>query len=156
MRHQAPVGVHIPPTGEAHLREGSRFIWVYKLHATDIAETKDIPLPGRIRLAKRSGRFLCIADDENYNMIDLETASFLPLLPVSQAPPEEPSPGAPQTPAVKPFILVISDSEFLILSWTGASTLGLFITGEGEPVRGTLEWAQHPISVGTCSLLASI
>ena len=81
-------------------------------------------------------------------MIDLETASLFPMLPISQAPPEEPGSGAPQTPPVKPFILVISDTEFLLLSWTGASTLGLFITGEGEPVRGTLEWSQHPISIG--------
>jgi vacuolar protein sorting-associated protein 3 len=81
-------------------------------------------------------------------MIDLETASLFPLLPISQAPAEQPSTEAPQAPAVKPFIIVISESEFLILSWTGASTLGLFITGEGDPIRGTLEWSSHPISVG--------
>ena len=86
-------------------------------------------------------------------MIDLETASLFPLLPVSQAPVEQPVSGGPPTPAVKPFILVISESEFLILSWTGASTLGLFITGEGDPVRGTLEWSSHPISVGRQSVI---
>lgn len=91
---------------------------------------------------------MCVADSENYNMINLETASLIPLLPISQAPLEEPNAEAPQAPAVKPFILVIAESEFLILSWTGASTLGVFITGEGEPVRGTLEWSSHPVSVG--------
>lgn len=45
------------------------------------------------------------------------------------------------------MITVISPMEFLILSWDGAASLGLFITGEGEPVRGTLEWASHPLSV---------
>ena len=82
-------------------------------------------------------------------MIDLETASLFPLLPISQAPSEVPVSDGPQLPVVKPFILVVAESEFLILSWTGASTLGLFLTGEGDPVRGTLEWSSHPISVGT-------
>ena len=81
-------------------------------------------------------------------MIDLETASLFPLLPISQAPPSDGPPGAVQAPVVKPFILVVGASEFLMLSWTGASTLGLFITGEGEPVRGTLEWSSHPVSIG--------
>ena len=81
-------------------------------------------------------------------MIDLQTTSLFPFLPISQAPSEQEVSEAPQTPIVKPFIIVISGSEFLILSWTGASTLGLFITGEGDPVRGTLEWSSHPISVG--------
>lgn len=82
-------------------------------------------------------------------MIDLETASLFPLLPISQAPTDGPPADAPQAPAVKPFIVVVGESEFLLLSWTGASTLGVFITGDGDPVRGTLEWAHHPLSVGT-------
>lgn len=49
---------------------------------------------------------------------------------------------------IKPHILVISPSEFLILSWTGGSTMGVFITGDGDPVRGTLQWPAHPLS--TC------
>ncbi|EKM50146.1 uncharacterized protein PHACADRAFT_178770 [Phanerochaete carnosa HHB-10118-sp] len=108
---------------------------------------KEIPLPLRVHLAKRSGPYMCIADPENYNMINLETASLIPLLPISQAPSENPDAEAPRAPVVKPFILVITESEFLILSWTGTTTLGLFITGEGEPVRGTLEWSSHPVSV---------
>ena len=113
-------------------------------------------MPSRIHLARRSGRYLCVADHENYNMIDLETASLFPLLPISQAPSEQPISEAPQAPVVKPFIVVISDFEFLILSWTGASTLGLFITGEGDPVRGTLEWSSHPVSVSKYQTLSAV
>ncbi|CCM06015.1 uncharacterized protein FIBRA_08259 [Fibroporia radiculosa] len=98
---------------------------------------QEIPLPTGGSLARRTGRYLCVADKDNYNTINLEAASFIPLMPVSQA---------PDGPAVKPSITVISEYEFLILSWTGASTLGVFITGEGEPVRGTLEWSSHPQS----------
>lgn len=119
---------------------------VYHLREKPIFE-KDIPLPSRIQLAKRSGQYLCVADHENYNMIDISTASLFPILPISQALPETTSPEARPAAAVKPFVVVVADSEFLILSWTGASTLGLFITGEGDPVRGTLQWSSHPISV---------
>lgn len=72
-------------------------------------------------------------------MINLELASLTALSPVSQAP------GAPTT--VKPSITVINETEFLILSWTGASTIGIFVNSDGDPVRGTLEWPAHPQSV---------
>ncbi|KAI0786298.1 hypothetical protein C8Q75DRAFT_721587 [Abortiporus biennis] len=102
---------------------------------------KEIPLQtgASISLARRSGRFLCLADKENYNVIDLNAASMIPLMPLSQA--------FDSPVIVKPSITVVSDHEFLILSWTGSTTLGLFITGEGDPVRGTLEWPDHPQAV---------
>jgi vacuolar protein sorting-associated protein 3 len=72
-------------------------------------------------------------------MIDLELASLIPLFPLSQAP--------DKSVVVKPSITVINENEFLILSWTGASTIGVFINGDGDPVRGTLEWPAHPQAV---------
>ncbi|KAJ8082934.1 hypothetical protein PM082_008792 [Marasmius tenuissimus] len=100
---------------------------------------KEIPLPQGIRtLARRSGNSLCFADKENYNVVDLETAQMLPLLPLCQAyPPVD----------VVPFITVTGPAEFLLISWTGATALGIFVNGNGEPVRGTLEWPAHPKSV---------
>ncbi len=67
---------------------------------------------------------------------------MIPLLPISQA--------LDTTIVVKPSITAITESEFLILSWTGASTLGVFITGDGDPVRGTLEWPSHPEAICEC------
>lgn len=90
-------------------------------------------------MARRSGRALCVADKINYNMIDLELASLIPLFPLSQAP----------DTSVKPSITVVNETEFLILSWTGASTIGIFVNSDGDPVRGTLEWPAHPKSVCT-------
>ncbi|KAK0203709.1 hypothetical protein DFS33DRAFT_1333404 [Desarmillaria ectypa] len=101
---------------------------------------KEIPLPQGASLARRTGQSLCIAGRTDYQIIDLEKASMFDIIPISQAP--EP----PQSP-VKASITVIDTNEFLILSYTGASTLGLFITSNGDPVRGTLEWPQHPESV---------
>jgi len=100
---------------------------------------KEIPLPSGATYAKRTGRYLCFADKENYNIVDLHAASSLPLLPLSQV-------GDPSI-KIKPSITVISENEFLMLSWTGAGTLGLFITGDGDPVRGTLEWTTYPETV---------
>jgi hypothetical protein len=91
-------------------------------------------------LARRTGQYLCVADKENYSVIDLEKASLFPILPLSQAP-------DPSLMVVKPSITVVSEHEFLILSWTGSGTIGIFITGDGDPVRGTLEWPSHPEDV---------
>lgn len=73
-------------------------------------------------------------------MVDLDQASLYQLLPLRQS--MDPTPFE-----VKPLITVIGENEFLILSWTGASALGVFITGDGDPVRGTLEWGGYPKAV---------
>lgn len=78
-------------------------------------------------------------------MIDLHAASFFSILPISQAFSEA------ETAPVKPSITVINDDEFLILSSMGATTMGVFITGSGDPVRGTLEWPSHPESICNCT-----
>jgi len=105
---------------------------------------REIPLPqgqgSHTALARRAGKYLCFADKETYNMVDLEDAQMFPLLPISQA---ESTDGA----RIRPLINVVSENEFLILSWTGASALGVFITGEGDPVRGTLEWPSYPLGI---------
>lgn len=53
------------------------------------------------------------------------------------------------------MILVVGEEEFLILSWTGAGTMGVFINLNGDPVRGTLQWQNHPLSVCSSSPFTS-
>ncbi|KAK0458912.1 uncharacterized protein EV420DRAFT_1620557 [Desarmillaria tabescens] len=101
---------------------------------------KEIPLPEGASLARRTGQSLCIAGKTQYQIVDLQNASMFGIIPICQVP--DPS----QLP-IKPSITVIDTNEYLILSYTGMSTLGLFITSNGDPVRGTLEWSQHPKSV---------
>ncbi|KAJ7104527.1 hypothetical protein B0H15DRAFT_874301 [Mycena belliarum] len=103
---------------------------------------KELPLPNGALLARRSGLYLCIADKTQYSIVDLASAELTPLMPLSQAFDAEPFAG-------KPGICVTGDNpaEFLILSWTGASTLGVFINSGGDPVRGTLEWPAHPHAI---------
>ncbi len=95
--------------------------------------------------ARRAGRVILAADRENYNVIDLATVSCTPLLPVDQT---------GETPSrVRPMITFLGQSdpmEFLLASATGVgSSMGLFISGTGDPVRGTLEWPSHPESLCT-------
>ncbi|KAG6902189.1 hypothetical protein C0995_003285 [Termitomyces sp. Mi166 len=100
---------------------------------------KEIPLPQGANLARRLGHHLCIADKEFYSMVDLEAASLFPVVAISQAPDSD--------ILINPSITVVGENEFLILSWTGTGTIGLFLTAEGDPVRGTLEWPSHPVAV---------
>lgn len=103
---------------------------------------QDVALPqlDGASVAKRAGKTLCIADKTQYSIVDLQGMSAFALLPISQA--RDPAPFE-----VKPSITVVGPSEFLLLSWTGTSTLGLFVTGNGDPVRGTLEWSVHPEAI---------
>ncbi|KAJ7634720.1 hypothetical protein FB45DRAFT_790024 [Roridomyces roridus] len=105
---------------------------------------KEIPLPEGAILARRSDHYLCIADKTQYSIVDLANASMTALMPLSQAPGE-----GDASRMFPPGICVTGTdpTEFLILSWTGGSTIGVFISGEGDPVRGTLEWPAHPRAV---------
>jgi len=48
-----------------------------------------------------------------------------------------------------PNIVVIpGENEFLVTSFTGVGSMGVFLNGQGDPVRGTLEWPDHPLSIG--------
>ncbi|KAF5369004.1 hypothetical protein D9758_002863 [Tetrapyrgos nigripes] len=102
---------------------------------------KEIPFPLGGTLARRIGNSLCISDrtEGNYNFVNLEKAENFPLLPLSQALDGDFIP--------EPSITVTGDDEYLICSWTGQNTLGLFINSNGDPVRGTLEWPAYPKAV---------
>jgi hypothetical protein len=81
-----------------------------------------------------------VPGDGDYNVINLDASSALPIMPVSQI-------ADPNAPPVKPLVLVISEMEFLIVSNMDGRGLGVFITGNGDPMRGTLEWPAYPESI---------
>ncbi|KAF9441751.1 hypothetical protein P691DRAFT_682937 [Macrolepiota fuliginosa MF-IS2] len=135
-----PIVINEPVDFSVIKRSG---IAMFSLRNDRLFYQKEIPLPAGsppALAARRIGLALCYADDEYYNMVDLDQASLYQLLPLRQSP--DPTPFE-----VKPLITIIVENEFLILSWTGTSALGLFITGEGDPVRGTLTWAGYPKAV---------
>jgi hypothetical protein len=81
-----------------------------------------------------------------YSIIDLSDASLTEVLPVSQIDLEvidfDPNPNV---------IVIPGENEFLVTSFTGAGTMGVFLNGQGDPVRGTMEWEDHPLSIGESS-----
>ncbi|GAA5958846.1 hypothetical protein JCM3765_000755 [Sporobolomyces pararoseus] len=108
---------------------------------------------GLIQSCKLSNKKVCIADQMNYSLVDLERAEAFPLLPISQAPPPPPDPEESQPPPTTsittesrqpPLINCVGfeKEEFLITSHTGSTSLGVFINNQGEPCRGTIEWSE--------------
>ena len=76
-------------------------------------------------------------------MIDLSDASLTEVLPVTQIDSAvldfEPTPN---------IAVIPGENEFLVTSFTGVGSMGVFLNGQGDPVRGTLEWPDHPVSIG--------
>jgi len=62
---------------------------------------------------------------------------MLPVMPLSHA---------GEVPA-KPIITAISNNEFLIVSTLEGRGLAVFISGSGDPVRGTFEYSNYPVAV---------
>jgi vacuolar protein sorting-associated protein 3 len=112
-----------------------------------IVRLQEIPLQGGAFVARRIGQCLCIADRERYSLVYLDKVTATPILPISQTPSE------PGMRPHRPKIAVVAEEDFLILSWTGAGTMGVFINVNGDPVRGTLQWPSHPLSICVSSSL---
>ncbi|KAG8938317.1 hypothetical protein FRC03_007411, partial [Tulasnella sp. 419] len=65
---------------------------------------------------------------------------MIELMDWTQVPLEQGSP-------VRSSITVSDENEFMLTIWTGAGTLGMFMTSSAEPTRGTVEYPQHPTSL---------
>lgn len=50
-------------------------------------------------------------------------------------------------PPAKPIITVIGSNELLIVSILEGRGLAVFISGSGDPVRGTFEYSSYPVAV---------
>lgn len=83
------------------------------------------------------GSLLCLGDKDNFNLLDLRNGTLLPVMPLSHS---GVAPG-------KPIITVIGSNEFLIVSNLDDRGLAVFISGNGDPVRGTFEYPKYPLSV---------
>ncbi|KAG8944702.1 hypothetical protein FRC04_001601 [Tulasnella sp. 424] len=135
--NNAPSTQNIPPIRLCVVRR--RVVVVYALRER-LAQVKDIPFPNGAIKACLSGPHLCLADPKSYWIVNVDAGEALELMEWSQdqsLPPQH----------VKPLMAVSDTSEFMLAIWTGNGALGFFMTGLGDPTRGTLDYPQHPLSI---------
>ncbi|TYJ57008.1 hypothetical protein B9479_002287 [Cryptococcus floricola] len=124
---------------------------IYKL-GHKFQAIKEIPLPSIPTHHAIFQTYLCCAlyppsDDDGPPeltncVIDLSDASLTPVAPVDRS-----SNDAEQEKKNANIVVIPGEDEFLVTSYSGFSTLGLFLNGQGDPVRGTIEWESHPLSI---------
>ncbi|KAM0748698.1 hypothetical protein T439DRAFT_70364 [Meredithblackwellia eburnea MCA 4105] len=134
-----------------------RRVHILRVTNEGVTPIRDLPLPEGALVSTFRKQHICVADTENYYVVDLANAVAIPLLPISQAPnvTERPlsitsatsSTPSPTTngpdPRQRPVVACVGTNEFLIASHTADTTLGVFVTESGEPCRGTLEWSSN-------------
>ncbi|KAL7416423.1 hypothetical protein BDY24DRAFT_233923 [Mrakia frigida] len=116
-----------------------RGISVYRL-GSRLFSVKEIPLPSPPLLARYYSPTMCIADLETYSFVSIPDSTLSPVMPISQVQPNF---------VPKPCIAVVQVDEFLATSCTSpeGAGMGVFLNGEGDPVRGTIQWDSFPKSV---------
>lgn len=78
-----------------------------------------------------------------YKLINLQQSFVTELIPTPQV---------PVTPTLllgsgtqpRPLVAVVKQDEFLLVSGNEEGQIGLFINGNGDPIRGTLQWSSYP------------
>ncbi|CAE6479542.1 unnamed protein product [Rhizoctonia solani] len=98
---------------------------------------REAPLPYALSAPRRWGSTVCAADAENYNIIDLNTLSFLPVMPI----PSMSSPGAP------PRIIPSGDGGFVVLQASGEGSIAVFLTAGGDPGGALIEMPRFPVDI---------
>lgn len=78
-----------------------------------------------------------------YKLINLQQSSATELIPTPQV---------PVTPTLllgsgtqpRPLVAVVKQDEFLVVSGNSEGQIGLFVNGNGDAIRGTLQWSSYP------------
>ncbi|KAF9970431.1 transforming growth factor, beta receptor associated protein 1 [Actinomortierella ambigua] len=124
-----------------------RIIQFYSLWYDGISEPKDLSLPNGSLATVRWKNHVCFADTQDFGLIDVRAGRMISVLPVSQG--GRSGPGH-NTGIIKPVCAAIGDNEFLMASATGSgqTTIGIFCSAAGDPVRGTLQWSSYPRMLG--------
>ncbi|KAG0017053.1 hypothetical protein BGZ80_008658, partial [Entomortierella chlamydospora] len=118
-----------------------RTIQFYNLFESSISEPRELNLPNGALVVTRWDNTVCVADGNDFNLIDTRVGRMIPVLPVVQS-----APSGSNSTVLKPVCIPIAGDEFLLASATssGQTAIGIFCTGSGEPVRGTLQWSSYP------------
>lgn len=89
---------------------------------------------------------ICLADNHQYKLINLQQSSVTLLIPTPQVPVTSPTLlGGSGTQLVpRPLIAVVKKDEFLVVSGNADSQIGIFVNANGDAIRGTLQWSSYP------------
>ncbi|KAG0212916.1 transforming growth factor, beta receptor associated protein 1 [Mortierella sp. GBA30] len=122
-----------------------RIILFYSLWHDAISEPRELTLPNGALVVTRWKNFVCFADANDFNLIDCRVGRMIPVLPVVQS-----TSSGSSAQVLKPACIAIAENEFLLASATssGQTAIGIFCSGAGDPVRGTLQWSSYPRALG--------
>lgn len=87
---------------------------------------------------KRAGSNICIADTDQYSIIDTKATTVLPFYPIS----------LDSEMKVLPQMYVAGRDEYFCVTYNAPSSIGTFINSSGDPCRSPMTgWVGHPESV---------
>ncbi|KAF9438183.1 hypothetical protein BGZ76_009390, partial [Entomortierella beljakovae] len=137
----AQKGYHIGDKGVRLCVAKRRTIQFYNIFEGSISEPRELNLPNGALVVTRWENIVCVADGNDFNLIDTRVGRMIPVLPVVQN-----TPSGSNSTVLKPMCIPIAGNEFLLASATssGQTAIGIFCTGNGDPVRGTLQWSSYP------------
>ncbi|KAJ3259099.1 transforming growth factor, beta receptor associated protein 1 [Boothiomyces macroporosus] len=96
---------------------------------------KNIPMEGGAVMLSQFWGNICAADTKVYNLVSLKTNKITPLFPYD-------------SDVLAPIVINISENEFLLVTASAQGFgIGVFISSNGDPIRGTLQWPVVPISI---------
>lgn len=104
--------------------------------------SKEVEYSGCLAACQR-GSIVCVATKSSYDLLDLDRRAKIPLFPVVQG---EADPVGSKFDAYLPQITSVTSNEFLLVSGSpeSSTTMGIFVTLEGEITRGTLMYEAYP------------
>ncbi|KAI9031812.1 hypothetical protein CLU79DRAFT_730299 [Phycomyces nitens] len=112
---------------------------------------KELPLPDGAIMITRYNSNLCLADSQNYKMINLEQPFTIKLCntPKIVVSPSGSTYLGSSSPVSRPVATVVKENEFLVVSDIvhDQATIGLIVNGAGEPIRGTIQWSSYPKAI---------
>ncbi|KAG0350422.1 transforming growth factor, beta receptor associated protein 1 [Podila minutissima] len=122
-----------------------RIIQFYDICPGAISEAKELSLPNGALVVARWKNYICVADANDFKLIDSRIGRMIPVLPVVQS-----ASSGNSAQVIKPVCVAIAENEFLLASATssGQTAIGIFCSGSGDPVRGTLQWSSYPRALG--------
>lgn len=115
---------------------------------------QDIPLPleHTPKAAVRSGSLLCLADPKVYSILDLSSQDLTEMLPILQVDVNSDD-LASSSIIAEPIMAVIPGEQpiFVICTRGERHSMGVFVDGNGDPVKGIILWDEVVTSLGMTS-----